>query len=184
VAAYRNLSLGSEYRFLEFQGDVLAQIGSALSTAAASAASSTSKKITKPEEVAKNIAEILKNAGIKTGGSRRRAAYASVPESIIEPALLLIGQNRVGFAALLKFLLRIRIVGIAVRVILQRELAVRALDLNVGSRAVYAEYLVIVTFAVGCRNGKCSSQVLVSGFEFLVPQETRSGCKYRKSRHA
>ena len=153
VAAHRHFRLGSEYCFFELQGDIFAQIGSALRTAATTAASSASaKKVTEAEEVAKDVAEILENGGVEPCRSRRRRAYASVPEAVIKSPLFLVSEDRVRLAALFEFLFCVRVIGIAVRMVLKREFPIRALDLDLGDRAAYPEDFVIITFAVGCRN--------------------------------
>jgi hypothetical protein len=74
--------------------------------------------------------------------------------TVIGGALLLVAQHRVGFAALLEALFGAVIVGVAVRVILQRQLAIGALDLNVSRRARDAEYFVIVAFNFGSQFSK------------------------------
>jgi hypothetical protein len=165
VAAYRHFCLGAEHRFFELQGDVLAQIGPPLRSTTTTPARTSTKKIAKTKKVPENIAEILEDTGIKAGSSRRRGTYASVPETVVQSALFLVSQNRVRFTALLKSLFRIRVIGIAVRMVLQGELAVSAFYLDVGSRTGYAENLVIITFTVRCRNRKLLEEFLVSGLQ-------------------
>ena len=60
------------------------------------------------------------------------AANSGVTKAVVAGALFAVSQNRVGFAALFEFLFRFGIVGIAVGMVLQRELAVGALDLLIG----------------------------------------------------
>jgi hypothetical protein len=124
----------------------------AAATASSAASSSSSKKVAEAEKVTKDVAEILEDTGIETGGSRGGAAYASVPETVIQSALFLISQDRVRFAALFEPLFSVRVIGIPVGMVLQRELAIRALYFDVGSGTAYAQDLVIITFTVGCRN--------------------------------
>ena len=69
-------------------------------------------------------------------------------EAVVARALLGIGQDGVGLAALLEAFFRIRIVGIAVGMKLQRQLAVGALDLLIVGGARDAQNLVIVAFYV------------------------------------
>jgi hypothetical protein len=164
VPAYRDLCFGSKDRFFEFQADVFSQIGSPLraaATAPSSTTTTTTKKVPKPEEVAKDIAEILEDAGIESG-SRGGGADTSVTESVVQSTLLLIRQNGVRFAALFELLFRIRVIRIAVGMVLQRQLAICALDLDVRSRAAYAQNFVVITFAVGCRNENTPKKFLVS----------------------
>ena len=68
-------------------------------------------------------------------------------EAIVGRALVAIGQDRVRLGALLELLLGRVVAGIAVGVVLQRELAIRALDFGVGRRPFDAEDLVVVPLA-------------------------------------
>ena len=81
-----------------------------------------------------------------------RAAHAGVAKAIVAGTLLAIGQDGVGFAAFLEALFGLRIVGIAVRMELQRELAIRALDLLIVGGARDAQNFVVVTFHCGGQN--------------------------------
>jgi hypothetical protein len=78
-------------------------------------------------------------------------------KAVVGRALLLVAQNRIGFAALLEALLRRVVVRVAVRVILQRQLAVGALDLAIARRAGDPEYFVIIAF---CFGSQCLNSVL------------------------
>src|SRR5215469_5299145 len=105
----------AEHRFFEFERDVFAKIGAALCprTAARSAAT---EQVAKAKELAENIVEILEHAGVKANPCAC-PTDPGMPEAVVEAALLRIGQHRVGLAAFLKFFFRVRIVGIAVRVV-------------------------------------------------------------------
>ena len=83
--------------------------------------------------------------GRRDQSGRRRRASRRPPE-------------RVGLAALFEFVFRVGIVGIAVGMKLQRQLAIGALDLLIGGGAGYAQHLVVVAFSVAGQNGL--SQVL------------------------
>ena len=74
-------------------------------------------------------------------------ADAGMAETVVEAALLRVGQDRVGLGRLLELLFRLLVAGIAVRVMLERQLAVRALDLLVAGLTVDAQDLVVVTSA-------------------------------------
>ena len=78
-------------------------------------------------------------------GPARGAADAGVAEAVVEPALLRVGEDRVGLGRFLERFLGLVVAGIAVGMVLQRQLAVRALDLLFGRRALDAEDLVVVT---------------------------------------
>ena len=130
VTANINLCFGAKYSLLKIKIDVLAQVWPALSTAALSSAAS--EHLSDAEEVTKNVAEILKCRGIKTC-SGSCASNSGVPVAVVEGAFIAVSQNRIGFAALLELLFRIRVVGIAVGVELQCELAIGAFDLLIRS---------------------------------------------------
>lgn len=147
VTAIRNLLLGPEDRFLKFDCDVFAQVSPTLSTRAAAAAAASAKDVAEAEELAEDVVEILENASVKAAASCR-AAYTGMPEAVIHAALFGVGQDRIGLAALLKFFFGIRIVGIAVRMVLQRQLAVSALDLLLARAPLDPKYLVVVSFYV------------------------------------
>ena len=110
-------------------------------------AAALSEHVAKAEEVAEDVLEIVEDGGIEaaetlTGGG----AYAGVAEAIVARALLGVGEHGVGLAAFLEALFGLGIIGIAVGMILQRELAVRALDFLIAGRARDAQNLVVVTF--------------------------------------
>ena len=69
---------------------------------------------------------------------------AGVAEAVVEPFLLLIGEDRVGLGRFLERFLGLVIAGIAIGMELQRQLAVRALDLLFRRGALDAEDLVVV----------------------------------------
>ena len=69
-------------------------------------------------------------------------------EAVVARALLAVGKNGVGLAAFLEALFRLRIAGVAIGVVLQRQLAIGALELLVAGRAGDAQNLVIVAFSV------------------------------------
>ncbi len=81
-------------------------------------------------------------------GSRRREAAgavdAGVTVAVVGGALVGVGENLVGLAALLELLLGLGIVRVAVGVELHGELAIRGLDLAVGGGAFDTQDLVVV----------------------------------------
>jgi hypothetical protein len=70
-----------------------------------------------------------------------------VTEAIVEAALLLVGQNGVGLGRFLEAFLGVAVVRVAIRMMLQRQLAIGALDLLIGGRALDPEDVVVVAFA-------------------------------------
>jgi len=147
-----NGALCAEDRLFKLQVHVLAQIGATLRTGALPVRpSASSEHISEAEQIAEDIVEILEDSGIESRASAG-ATDSSMTKAIIESALFAVRQDRVGFAALLELLFRVGIVGIAVRMELQREFAVCALDLLLGGRPLDAQDLVIVAFSVARRN--------------------------------
>jgi hypothetical protein len=125
MAPYGDTRLGAEVCLFKFESEILTQIGAALNAAAT--ASATAKHIAEAEKLAEDVAEILEYRGIKPGTGGRRAADAGVAESVVSCALVSVSQDSIGFADFLELLLSIRIVGIPVGVILERELAIGGL---------------------------------------------------------
>jgi hypothetical protein len=148
MAAYGDFLFHAEESFLKFESQVFAQIGATLNAAAS--ASATAKRIAEPEEFAEDVAEILEHTGIESGALRSCAAESGVAIAIVNRSLFGVGQDRVSFADFFEPLLRVRIIRIAVGVVLQRELAVRALEFDLSDRAGDAQNLVVVSFCV-CR---------------------------------
>src|SRR5581483_3938523 len=151
MTPHRNLAFRSEHRLVELEGEIFAQIGAALRATAAATAASSSEQIAKAEEVAKDVAEILKNGRIKAG-STGCCRHPRMAKTIVAGALFLVCQNGISLAAFLEFLLRIRIVRIAVRMELHGELAIGALDLHVTCRAAHAQYFVVIAFRIRIQN--------------------------------
>jgi hypothetical protein len=60
------------------------------------------------------------------------AAQAGVAEAVVHVTLIRIRENRVRLRGFLEFVFRFLAAGIAVGMVLERELAVRALDLLLG----------------------------------------------------
>ena len=108
--------------------------------------------IAKSEQVAEDIVEIDEDGRVESAAWAAVAANPGVSEAIVARALLGVSQDRVGFAALLEVLFRFRIVGIAVGMILQRQLAIGALDLLIVRGARDAQYFVIIAFHVRSQN--------------------------------
>ena len=143
VAAHRDLSFSAKNRLFEFQRNVFAQIGATLRPAAA--ASASTEKISKAQEVTEDFAEVLDYVGVKTAGA---AVYTGVTESVVGGAFVGIGQDTVGLAALFELLLRVGIVRVAIGMELQRQFAVGTLDLLVAGFAGNPEHFVVVAFYV------------------------------------
>src|ERR1019366_5256499 len=137
--------------FLELQAEIFAQIGAAL-CARTAASALCAEQVAKSEQVAEDVLEIVEHRGIESAVAARAAGNSRVTEAVVARALLAVGENRVGFAALLKALFGRWVVGIAVGMVLQRELAICALDFLIGGRAADAQHFVVIAFYVGGQN--------------------------------
>ena len=153
VAANRDLRLRAEECLLELEGQVFAKIGAALNAAAAaSAAAAATEHVAEAEELAEDVAEVLEDGGIEARGLPRAAAEAGVAVAVVGGALVGVGEHGIGFADFLEFFFRVGIVGIAVGMKLQRELAIGALELDFGDRAAHAQHFVVIAFCVRGQN--------------------------------
>jgi hypothetical protein len=152
VAANGNVRFRAENRFFEFQRDIFTQIGTALGTAAP--AGTASEEISEAEKVPENLADVLKNSGVEA--ARSPTAHGSVSEAVVCRPLVRVGKDRVGFAAFFEFLFCVGIIRVAIRMKLQRQPAIGALDLLLVSFAGNPENFVIVAFYVAGQNGSKS----------------------------
>jgi len=143
----------SEHGFFKLQAQVFAKIGAPLSTAAAAASLRSAEHISKSEKVSEDFAEVLNNARIE---SSSRGPHAGMPEAVVASALLLVDQNGVCLSALFEPILRIRVIGIAVRMVLHRQLAISALDLDLGRAPANTQHLVVIAFFVSGQNNLSS----------------------------
>ncbi len=137
----RNLDAGLDAlgRLLELDLEVVAKIGAALRTGAAPAAA-------KSENVAEAAEDVLE-AGELRGIEALRAAHAGVSEAVVARALVAVAQDRVRLGGFLELLFGGLVALVAIRVVLERELAIRALDLLIAGGAGDLEDLVVVAFA-------------------------------------
>ena len=144
LAGDLNRGFGADGGFLEADFEVVAEIGAALRTAAASPSAEDVAESERVAESGKDVGEIGKDRRIE---SRAAAIHAGVPEPVVEASLVAIGKDRVGLGGFLEPFLGLAIVRVAIGVVLQRELAIRAFDLLVGCFALDAQHFVIVPLA-------------------------------------
>jgi hypothetical protein len=148
MAANRDLGLRTEERLFEGERQIFAEIGATLNAAATPSAAAAAEHVAEAEELAEDVAEILEDRWIEAATLAGAAAEAGVAVAVVGGALVGVGEDGVGFADFLEFFFRVRIIGIAVGMILQRQLAIGALELDVGDRAAYAQYLVVIALCV------------------------------------
>ena len=143
MPAVRDLSLGAERSLLKLEGNIFAKICSPLRARALSPPAAT-KNIAKAEELAENVVEVLKDAGIETG-ARAARTDSSVAKAVVQAALFRIGEHGISFAGFLEPFFCAGIIRIAVRMVLHRQLAIGALDLLVAGPALHPQHFVIVS---------------------------------------
>src|ERR1019366_324360 len=142
----------AKHGFLKLEGEIFAQIGPALGARTA-ASPLPAEHVAKSEEVAEDVVEIVEYRGVESAVAARPAGNSRVTKAVVACALFAVGENRVGFAALLEALFGGRIVGITVGMVLQSEPAIGALDFLVVGRAADAQHFVVIAFYVGSQNG-------------------------------
>ena len=148
-AHLRDLDLRLEARehVVELDFQVVAEVGTALTASLTPSARATSEEIS--EEVVEDVSEAAEVAEV--GEAAGAAANALEAEAIVGPPLLRIGEHRVGLAGFLEALLGLGIFGIAVRVMLERELAISLLELAlVRTTGDAQDFVVIALGQVGC----------------------------------
>src|SRR5207253_7226143 len=99
---------------LEAQLEVVAQVG-----AAAGAPAAPPEKVAEAEEVAQDVAEVGEDRRVEAG-----AAQAGVAVGVVAAALLRVAEHAVGLRGLLEALLGLLVARVAVRVVLERHLAI------------------------------------------------------------
>ena len=145
-----NLFFDAERRLLKLDLHVVTQIGATLSIFGApptaeerlenSAADSASAK-----DFTENVEWIVKTATTEAGALRK----GCMPKPIVGRVFIRIDKDIVCLAEFLEPFLGMRIVGIFIWMKLDRELAIRALDLLLRGVAPHAQNFVIIAFGRG-----------------------------------
>ncbi len=132
-------------RHLQVVPQILATLRPVASSARATP-SRAAKQVPKPEQIAQNIAEIGERGWIEA--LRSHALQPLMAIAVIGGAFLRIAQDAVRLGGFLESLFGILIVRIAVRVILERQFPVSALQARVITVAADTQDFVVV--ALGC----------------------------------
>src|SRR5262249_41032537 len=111
-ARYLNLSMDSEDCLFERDFEVVANVFAALGGVATAAASA--EEIAEAKKITQDVAEIGECLRVEALGCGALQSGVAVP--VVSRALLRIAQNAVGFGGFLEAFLRLRIIGIAIRV--------------------------------------------------------------------
>src|SRR6185436_48997 len=138
---------GAEGGLLERQLEVVAQIGPRRAAPAA-APPPAAEQVAEAEEIAEHVGEVAEGLRVKAGEATLRAQPA-VAEAVVARPLVGVGEHRVSLGRLLEALLGLAVAGVAVGVVLRRELAVRLLDLGSGGGALDAEDFVVIALGHG-----------------------------------
>ena len=123
--------------------EVVAEIGAALRPAAAA----PPPEAEEVADAAEDVVELGEDRRIESSGTARGAGHGCVAEPIVARALIRVGQHRIRLGRLLERVLGGLIARIAVGMILQRELAIRALDFLLPCVATDTEDRVVVSLA-------------------------------------
>ena len=147
LARNLNRRLGARRGFFEGDLEVVAQVRSALRAAAAPAAAEHVAEAERVAETREDVGEVGENRRVEAGAAPTRRSRRRDRSGRTAPRFSAIGEHRVRFGRFLEALLGVAIVRVAIGVVLQRELAIRALDLLVRRLALDAQYLVVVALA-------------------------------------
>ena len=153
LAGDLNRRFGADGGFLEADFEVVAEIGAALRTAAAAPSAEDVAESERVAESGKDVGEIGKDRRIE---SRAAAIHAGVSESVVEASLVAIGKDRVGLGGFLEPFLRALVPGIAIRMVLERELPVRRFQFRLGCNASL-RYALLICWSVASRSTPSTS---------------------------
>ena len=144
----RHLDIGGEPhdRLLETDFQIVAYVFAALrASAPPAAATAAAEQIAEAEEIAQDVAEIGEGFGVESTRAPR-ILQSGVPEPVVSGSLLGVAQDTIGFRRLFEEILGIGIVGIAVRMVLERQFAIRGLDLCLAGILGHTKNFVIISF--------------------------------------
>src|SRR5262249_34903303 len=119
-----NRGLDALSRFVERDLEVVTEIGSALRSAAPTAATEHVADAEDVAETAKDVLEAGEYAWIES--ARRCAPESGVSEPVVHVAFVGVGEHRIRFGGLLETLFSSLVTGIAIGMVLKRQLAVCA----------------------------------------------------------
>jgi len=147
-----NFFFDAERRLLEPDLHVVTQIGTTLSILRTRARApkecleNAAADSAAAENFTENIERIMKTTAAETRTSRGEGGVA---ETIVGRAFIRVDEDIVSFAELLKFFLGMGVIGIFVRMKLDRELAISALDFLLGNVVLNTENFIIIAFGGG-----------------------------------
>ena len=110
-------------------------------------APAAAEQVANPEQVAQpaqDVLEVREDGGVEPRAAARGPTDPSVAETIVQAALIPVGQHGVRLGGFLELFFGSRVAGIAVRMVVERQFAVGALDILFLGVALNAENLVVV----------------------------------------
>src|SRR5262249_13652540 len=110
--------------FFEGQFEVVTKIGAAMNPISGSS-TSPAKEVAETEDVTKDVAEICEDVRIKSAGTTTDTLMA---EPIVTCSFLRIAQNGIRFGSFLELFFSLCISGIAIGMVLERQLSICAFD--------------------------------------------------------
>ena len=131
--------------FLERDLEVVTKVPAALRPAASSGAPEQIAEAEDVAEAAEDVAEVGEDGRVEA--SARRGAHALVAEAVVQTPLFRVGEDRVRLGALLELFLGRLVARVSIGMVFERQLAVRALDLDFGGCARDAQHLVVIALA-------------------------------------
>src|SRR5690606_13174415 len=132
-------------RLVERDLEIEAQVGAAHRPLAARPAAEAAEA----EEVTEDVGEVGEDVGVEAARTGALARHPRVAEAVVAGALLGIAEHGVGLGRFLEALLGFGVARVAVGVVLQRQLAVGALDVLLGRSARNAQDLVVIAHRLG-----------------------------------
>ena len=144
VTGKLNLLLDAECRFVETQLQIIAKVRSPRCERPP-LRRAPPKRSPNPKISPRMSLKSEKTFGSKPLNPPRGATDARVAVAVILGSLLTIAEYGVRLSGLLEFLFSFLVAGVAVGMVLHRQLAVSALDFLIGSAPGYAQNFVIIT---------------------------------------
>ena len=133
-------------RFLKRNFHVVSQVRAPFGAAAAAAP--LSEDVAKTEEVPEDVLEVGED---RRGKVRRGGTHPRVPETVVDGALLRVGEHGVGFRNLLEpFRGFFGLFRIAVGMVLERQFPVCAFDFRQAGVPPHAQHRVVIPFWTQC----------------------------------
>ena len=127
--------------------EIVAEVGASLRPAAAPpAAAEDLAEAEHVTETGEDVRKVREDRGVESW-ARARAGDTRMAEAIVQAALLRVGQDGVRLRRFLEGLLGLVISGVAIGMEFQRELAIRALDLDFARVPGHTKDFIVITLA-------------------------------------